>query len=121
MFREAQAYYLALGWEYTLSDPITYEALLPNPLGGEPWPSKAYVLLEEYDRATGLAVIQWRQSLDPEKATAILLESMKELAQTLGGPPPKEDELPLFTIEDESKYVIDVGSGWVQSMHYSLL
>ena len=119
MLREVQLYFAALGWEYTLSEPIAYENLSPNPFGGEPFPSKGYFLLEEYDRATGEAVIAWRQSLDQERVTAILLETMKELTQKRGGPPPKEDELPLVTIEDASKYAIDVRSGWVQSMHHS--
>ena len=116
--REAQLYFLPLGWLYTMAEPIAYEDLLSNPFGGEPLPSKAQFLLKEYDKATGDAVIEFKQSLDAERTTVILHDTMKGLALKTGGPAPKKEDLPRVSIEDSAEYVVKA-AGWVSSVHHS--
>ncbi len=109
-------FHLLSGGTFHLGTPQAYEDLLPNPFGGEPFPSKAYFLLQEVKPDEALAVIEWKQVVDPEKAGPILLETLTAMAERMNAPAPTEADLPAVTIEDVAHYVIDTKTGWPVSV-----
>jgi hypothetical protein len=116
---EISVYHLPLGGIYELSAPIPYNDLLPNFFGGDPFPAQGELTFVSYDPNSDRAVIQWTQILDAESAREILMQTMIDLAQTMGTDPPQEADLPdPFSIEDSAEYVVDVASGWVISVEY---
>ncbi|MCS6858870.1 MAG: hypothetical protein NZT92_00960 [Abditibacteriales bacterium] len=116
--REIRLYHLVLGGSFTVGKRVTYRDLLPNPFGGEPFPSTGSFLLKEYDAASGRAVVEWKSTLDPQPTRRILLKTFTDLAKRLGAPSPKDSDLPLFNIEDTAEVVVDTKTGWVKSLNH---
>jgi hypothetical protein len=114
--KEARTFYLGCALALDEGVPSEYEDQLPNPFGGEPFPAKGYLLLKEVRRNTDEAVIQWSQEIEPVKAKAILLETMKKLAAGAGQPPPKDSELPAMKIDDSATFVMDLKTGWPKTV-----
>lgn len=113
---EPGLFLLPSGGSFRLGTPQEYEDQLPNPLGGESFPSKAYFLLQEVNPQENLAFIEWKQIVDPEKAARIMLETMKAMARRMNAPVPTEEGLPDISIEDVAHYVIDTKTGWPLSV-----
>src|SRR5262249_3806810 len=66
--RDAQLFFLILGRAYPPSKALEYEDKLQNPLGGEPFPSRAVFSLKAIDKKSGRAVVTWKQTVDPKEA-----------------------------------------------------
>lgn len=117
LIREVRLYYLVIGGSFTPGKRVTYNDLLPNPFGGEPFPSAGSFLLKDHDAASGRAVVEWKNTLDPQHTRRILLKTLTDIANRLGAPPPKDSDLPLFNIEDTAEIVVDAKTGWVKSLN----
>lgn len=117
LIREVRLYYLVIGGSFTPGKRVTYNDLVPNPFGGEPFPCVGSFLLKEHDAASGRAVVEWKNTLDPQHTRRILLKTFADLANRLGAPPPKDSDLPLFNIEDIAEIVMDAKTGWVKSLN----
>jgi hypothetical protein len=112
--KEVHLYHLPFGLNYEIDKPITYSDLLPNPFGGDSFPSEGVLLLESYDPEVDEAVVSWKQTLDPVKAKEILLQTLSDIAVSMGGSPISESELPEpFSILDSCDYVIDSATMWI--------
>lgn len=114
--REAKVYFKVLGRGYVRNEPFTYEDLLPNPLGGETFPTHARMALKTFDEQAGRAVITWSQTADPKEVTRILESMIKEMSarlgkQPLGGAFPKS-----ISMHDTAEIVVDVTTGWVKTL-----
>jgi hypothetical protein len=107
-------FHLAVGSTYHLGSKWDYEDILPNPLGGDPIPSKAFFLLREVKQAERVAVIEWRQSLDPEKTRESMMQAVTAMIQRMDKdkPLPKPDKLPTFVVNDSAEFAIDLNTGW---------
>ncbi|MCP5003903.1 MAG: hypothetical protein GY941_08130 [Planctomycetes bacterium] len=116
--REAGLYFLALGRNYTLSSPFVYDDVLANPFGGEPFPSKAKLLMESHDREKDRSIVKWNQTIPTEDATRILKKTFQDLADRFGKPMPKEDELPKFDIKDSAEFTVRASSGWIEKLKH---
>jgi hypothetical protein len=118
---EIQLYHLGYGWgPLELASPVAFDAFLPNPFGGEPFPSSGQLELVEVNEESGEAVLQWTQTLDPEAAREILMAWLTDIATNAGNDPPTESDLPdPFTIEDRADIYIDLDSGWLRTVEYS--
>lgn len=77
--REPGIYYLACGASLTQGKRVEYDDLLPNPLGGEPLPSKGYFLLVSSNPDLNQATIEWGQQLDPEKTREFIRKFVRGL------------------------------------------
>jgi hypothetical protein len=99
------------GGAYVLQDKQEYEDELPNPFGGDPFPTRAYFLLEDVSSAGDTATIVWNQQFDQTKAREVLLTTFREMAERMGTKPPKADELPEFSIVDEARFLYDRNYG----------
>ena len=116
--KEPTIFYAASGGTYQLGEPQAYEDLLPNPLGGRPLPSKAHFLLSDLNRAENRALVEWRQTIDPDQAAAILRESLMAVARRMNRPPPAEQDLPLIQVEDQARFLFDTATGRPLSVNH---
>jgi hypothetical protein len=116
--QEILVYHLVYGWPpFESSTPLAYDDILPNPFGGEPFPSVGQIELADYESGMGKATINWSQKLDPESARQILLQTLTDIATAMGSDPPNENDLLVpFVIEDSGEFVVDSNSGWVESV-----
>jgi hypothetical protein len=117
--REAQVYFMVFGRGYTRTEPFEYEDLLPNPLGGEAFPTHARMALKTFDKQAGRAVITWSQTADPTQVARILDSMIKEMSARLGKEP-LEGEFPkAISMEDHAEIVVDVTTGWVRTLTHT--
>jgi len=117
--REAQVYFKVLGRRYAHHEPFEYEDLLPNPLGGEAFPTHASMALKTFDKQAGQAVITWSQTADPKHVSRILESMIKEMNARLGGKP-MEGEFPqAISMGDHAEIVVDVTTGWVKTLKHA--
>lgn len=117
--REPHLYLFVLGRTFRTDKPITYDTLLPNPFGGDAFPAQGRLVLGSYDKGTGKAVVNWTQTIEPDAARRVLLQTLKKLAAQQGKEI-KADQLPKqFKIEDSARFSVDVASGWILSLTQS--
>ncbi|HUT89475.1 MAG TPA: hypothetical protein VMY37_08265 [Thermoguttaceae bacterium] len=119
--REPRMFFLVLGGSFSASEPSEYQDRLPNPFGGEPFPSRAAFVLKEVDRQSQRATIAWTQTLDPQHARRIMEKSLKDLAARVGGPVPQGDVLESMMVEDTAEFVVDLSSGWLDRLSHKRL
>jgi hypothetical protein len=114
--REPQIFFMALGMEFRGQMPLQFEDKLPNPLGGEPIPSRSRLVLKELDKKQGLAKVTWNQTASTDIAR-LVEKPVKQMAQRLGKNLPDEG-IPNFpvTLEDSAEFSFELSSGWPQSL-----
>ncbi len=113
--REPGLFFLAVGREYEPGKPTEYEDELPNPLGGEPIPSRARFALREYDKKSGLARVTWTQTAECKLSPGMMQKTLGEWRRLLGKPA-VDGGAAAFTLEDSAEFTVEVHSGWVQSL-----
>jgi hypothetical protein len=111
--RDAQLFFMPLGIEFEGNKPVELDDKLPNPFGGEPFPSRVRFALTAADK--GLAKITWGQTVAPEEARRIMEKTLKERAERSGKPPSDADLLQAFIIEDAAEFSVEISSGWIQT------
>lgn len=114
--RDARVYFMALGRRYVINEPYEYNDLLPNPLGGDPFPTRARIILKTFDRRSGQAGLSWNQTTDPEQAARILEPMIKDLAARRGKKSPEGAFAKTISMEDTADIVVDVRTGWVNRL-----
>ncbi len=118
--REAKLYFMVLGRHYALNKPVGYEDVLPNPLGGEAFPTQATFVMKSYDHKSEQAVIAWRQMSDPKETARILEPMVKEMAARLAGKTPPQGAFPdTIAMEDRAEMLVDVATGWVNTFSHA--
>jgi hypothetical protein len=116
---EARLLYFPSGGTYRLGMMQEYEDLLPNPLGGPPFPSRAYFRLEAVEPQDDLARIAWRQVIDPEKAGPILRRTIEAMFERMGRPVPPDLPVLEIEIEDRADYAYDTKTGWPRGLSHT--
>ena len=111
--RDARIYFMALGKRYALNQPHEYKDLLPSPIGGDPFPTRARIILKAFDQQSGQAVLSWNQTTDPKQAAHILESTIKDLAARRGKKSPEKGFAKTLSMEDNADIVVDVRTGWV--------
>ena len=117
--REAKVYFMVLGREYSDKEAYEYEDLLPNPLGGDAFPTHARMALKTFDTQAGRAVITWDQTADPKHAARILESMVKEMSTRLGKQPLDGEFPKAISMDDHAEIVVDVGTGWVRTLTHA--
>jgi hypothetical protein len=117
--REAKVYFMVLGREYSDKEAYAYEDLLPNPLGGEAFPTHARMTLKTFDKQASQAVITWSQTADPKHAARILESMAKEMASRLGTKPVDREFPKAISMQDNAEIVVDVNTGWVRALTHT--
>lgn len=119
--REARMFFLSLGGLFSTTEPIEYQDWVPNPFGGEPFPSRAAFVLKGVDRQSQRATVAWTQTLDPEHARRIMEKSLQDLAARVGDSGPDVDVLKDMTVEDTAEFVVDTSTGWLDRLSHTRL
>jgi len=117
--REAKVYFMVLGREYSDKEAYEYEDLLPNPLGGDAFPTHARMALKTFDRQAGRAVITWDQTADPKHAARILESMVKEMNTRLRKKPLDGEFPKAISMDDNAEIVVDVDTGWVRTFTHA--
>ncbi len=117
--REAQVYFKVLGRKYAHNEPFEYEDLLPNPLGGEAFPTHASMALKTFDKQAGQAVITWSQIADPKQVSRILESMIKKMSARLGKEPVEGEFPKAISMEDHTEIVVDVTTGWLKTLKHA--
>ena len=117
LLREPQLMYLWCGGEFELGKQRKYEDWLPNPFGGDRFPTQASIGLTEL--RGNEAILDWKQHTDPKRTTSILRASLKAMALKLGKPEPTDGERPKMAFKDRARYVFDIALGLPLSVEWS--
>lgn len=64
--------------------PVTFEDMLPSPLGGPPIKSQATLSLVKVDASRGVAALRWTQTLDPASARASIAQMVQAMMARMG-------------------------------------
>lgn len=111
---------MACGASLTQGKRVEYDDLLPNPLGGEPLPSKGYFLLVSSNPDLNQATIEWGQQLDPEKTREFIRKFVRGLlSDTSSEEFDKQVAKVQLTIDDEATYLFDTRTGLPKTVVYS--
>lgn len=118
--KDPKIFHFLAGGTFPLGTTLTYEDSLPNAFGGEPYPSRAWFEVTEVDTAHGTATIEWRQVIDRERASAIMEATLRALATHMGASDADAAQIPALElmIDDAATFVIDLHTGWPQSVQY---
>lgn len=87
---------------------------LPNPFGGDPFPTKRRVEFTKMNAKAGTAVISVSVAFDEKAAEKILNQIIKDLTKQLGKEPPNADVIKGFRITDAAEYTVSTKTGWVE-------
>lgn len=117
MLNELSLFFLFCGAALEPDNASEFDELLPNPFQGEPLPGKGTIQLKEFDKQAGMAVVEYRLTIDKEKAAPILFASMKKMMPQASGP--AKEEMPQMDISDQTLYRIDTKKGWPLSVEHS--
>lgn len=116
--RDIQLYHTPYGAEYKLNEPITAETQLPNILGGDPFPARLEIQMTVLKPKENYCKIVTKQEIDKERASKIIFEFIKKMAEKSGKPLPKDTEIPVITTNDISEHEIELAEGWVKRAYY---
>lgn len=114
--RDAQIYFRVLGRTYNQDQPYEYQSFLDNPLGGDPLPAHADIVLKSFDDRSGQAVLQWNQSADREQTDRIMESIVRGLAARKGKRVPEEGFMNTVALENHAEVEVDVGTGWITKL-----
>ncbi|MDH5741665.1 MAG: hypothetical protein OEY77_15190 [Nitrospira sp.] len=114
--RDARIYLKILGRTYTQNQPYEHQGFFENPLGGDPFPTRADIVLKSFNRRSGQAVLHWNQSADREQADRIMQSLVKDVAARKGKQVPEEGFLQNIVLENHIEVEVDVGTGWVTTV-----
>ena len=117
MLNEISLFFLFCGAKLEPEHASEFDESLSNPFQGEALPGKGTILLKEFDKRSGVAVVEYRLTIDKEKAAPILFASMKKMMPQ--APEPTKEEIPELDIADKTLYRIDTKKGWPLSVEHS--
>jgi hypothetical protein len=116
---QAGSFLAATGRAYRIGKPFEYDVELPGPIGGASIPCRGRFTLRSHEANTGRAVIDWSQTMDPERAKAAIERMLRDMAAKSGRPFESVEELRTMTVEDKGTFVLDSRTGWPLDVHYS--
>jgi hypothetical protein len=114
--REIQFLFATLGLTHDRASPVEYDVILPNPLGGDPFPARATYALKEL--AGGRARVVFDQTIPPDEARRILEKTLEDLARRLGRELPEGEFPDSIAIDDHGEFWVDTGTGWLRSVSW---
>lgn len=114
--RDARIYFKVLGRTYRRDQPYEYQGFLDNPLGGDPFPTRADITLKSLDDRSGQAVLHWNQSADRAQTDRIMWSIVKDLATRRGKQVPDDGFMKTVALETHAEIEIDVETGWVTKL-----
>lgn len=108
--KETQLYHTLYGGEFTLHQQIKTPTLLPNILGGDPFPSILTAELTGIDSINQTCSVLVTQEFDPEKVSEVLANWAKKFAKT------PDFKVPAMAITDRIDIIADLKTGWMKQV-----
>ena len=111
LLREVQLFFMFYGQRLNPNEELEYDDLLPNPLGGPPFPAKARIKVLSVDK--NKASLRYTLNFDREKSGKIIADSLAALAKRMGKDSGELTELAsTLEISDEAQLLFDIKSKW---------
>ena len=118
ILRDIALYHTPYGVEYSFTKNIQ-EGLLPNFLGGDPWPILLYIALDKLDVKRDVAQVSILQEIDNAKAGAIMREFTKRIAAGADVQIKDEDLPSQFLMNDKNIFDVELSTGWIKKIYLS--
>jgi hypothetical protein len=112
IMKDVQMLHGIYGGEYKLNQKVSGETELPNFLGGAPFPALLNVEMYDLDKKQGVCKIEVSQEIDKGKATKIVRDWMQKSGQSTNS------GTNAINVSDNTKYEVELKSGWVKSLHH---
>lgn len=118
LIKEVQLYHASYGAEYTFAG-TEMETLLPNVTGGQPFPAKITIKLNDLDIKKDLCRISLNQVIDKEKAGPIIAAMLKKMSAS-----PETDEAEIkkeikdMEISDVNEFSYSLNTGWLSRVYF---
>ena len=117
VLKAPQLFHSCSGCAFALHDTQVMDAVLPNPLGGSPIPSKLTLEMVGIRPGEGVIEVEIKQSFDPEKIKDVVDEILERMASTIGRKG-LEADLPVIDLKDSGRQFIDMSTGWPVSIRH---
>ncbi|MBX3414221.1 MAG: hypothetical protein KF708_16155 [Pirellulales bacterium] len=114
--RDLVLYFALLEKPLREDTPLELATTLANPLGDDPIPGLSTLAVTSLDPPNQQATITWTKSPDPDSSAQVLLGVAQQLARRLDRETPLGSEQSKLELQDTTTFVVDTGTGWVQSL-----
>lgn len=110
VLKELQYFHFPMGMEFDITEPYTYDEVLPNMLGGNPLNAIAIIYFEDVDFENGTCIMKQELSLDPV-STKIMLTQLFTRMKLNNYSVTKALETAVFKVDDINtfKYYFNPG------------
>ncbi len=118
LIKEVQLYHASYGVEYTFAG-TEMETQLPNVTGGQPFPAKIIIKLDELNTQKGLCKVSLNQVIDKGKAGPIIAAMLKKMSASA-----KTDEVEIqkqikdMEISDVNEFTYSLNTGWLSRVYF---
>lgn len=109
---EILLFHKALGSQFELGQRYSGDTKLANNFGGEPFDALIESQIYDLDTVNQTAVVQIITTVDSRQATEAVYQYLNRMAQTMGQPALKREEVPELTIQHRYAANIHLPSGW---------
>lgn len=111
--RDIKLYHFPYGSSYEINELIEEPILLPNPLTGDPIQAQLLFKMTNLDFPGMSCTIEGTMKITEEDSRKYAKEFIEKLKAEGATRIPKESEIPLMEVEDYSKHIVDLLTGWV--------
>lgn len=122
LMKEASLYFQVYGYQLQAGEPLEYETMLGNPLGGELFPASGTWRLDGFSPKAKVVKVRWQQEVEEKEAIRIMIETLRALAEKAGRPASDEDVKQLmkmrYTVSDDGTYTYNRETGFIESLRY---
>jgi len=110
--REMLPYFNVLGFSVPTGDPAKAQTQVQGPYDDEPLPATTVAEVQSINEKAGEASVVFRTTVDPSALQKRLLAVIRRMAKETGVPPPREADVPLSRLKDETLVVVDLKTQW---------
>ncbi|TNE80979.1 MAG: hypothetical protein EP332_05705 [Bacteroidetes bacterium] len=113
--KDILSYHSLYGVEFTIGEALEAESELPNVLNPEkPFPGILHITMNELNVAKSYANVQYLQTLDEEKSSPIIDETLRKLMKKV----PKDFKVTDFQINDKLEFQYNLQTGFMNTFHW---
>lgn len=116
MLKDVRLLLFPFGMSLDSDAPLTYQAPLPNPFGGDNLQADGVISLTSLNRKRGIATIELDQKLSPDSVTKIITSMTRRMGKKR--PAPEELAKLKADITDKSIYTVDLKTGFASEVKF---
>lgn len=107
------------GLELAAGQTYSRDSVMSLPPSADALPSTLEYELKWFDRAAGVAWLNWRQSVDPQRAAGAIRVYIETLAAQAGRSLPEGFDIGAINVSDSADYEIDLATGFPKQVIYT--